>query len=108
MTSRSFPRTSCSSSIRPDRWPGKKSSRAKGALRFCLNSLNEGDRFNIVNFSTEANAFREALADKSTESVAEALKFVDDLRARGGTNINDALVEALKMRFGQGASLHGP
>ena len=77
---------------------GKKMDQAKKALRFCIANLNRGDRFDIIRFSTEAEALFERLtpADKSNRQQAEA--FIDDLQAIGGTNIEEALSMALKMK----------
>jgi Ca-activated chloride channel family protein len=76
---------------------GPKMEQAKGALRHCLRSLGEHDRFAIVPFSTEPRPFREAVvpADAATRAAAEA--FVNGLEAAGGTAIDDALRVGLEM-----------
>jgi Ca-activated chloride channel family protein len=75
---------------------GEKIRQARGAIRYCLNSLGERDRFNVVRFSTEAEPFRDSLAEAGRDAVAEALRFVDGFRARGGTAIEEALMTALR------------
>jgi Ca-activated chloride channel family protein len=70
---------------------GEKIEQARGALSFCLNSLNEGDRFNVIDFDDEIRNFKSDLVPASRENVREALAFVDGCAAEGGTNINDAL-----------------
>jgi Ca-activated chloride channel family protein len=75
---------------------GEKIKQARKALKFCLSHLNDDDRFNIVPFSHEARPFKEGLVAASSENVDEALRVVEKLEASGGTNINDALLEALK------------
>jgi Ca-activated chloride channel family protein len=72
---------------------GRKILQAKAALRYVLNRLNPGDRFNIVAFSSSVDRFAATL--QPVDQVPLALTFVDGLRAEGGTNINDALVEGL-------------
>lgn len=74
---------------------GDKMDQAKTALKFCLANLNREDRFNIVPFSHEAAKFRETLVGATAENIEASRKFADDLRAIGGTNINDALLAAL-------------
>jgi len=74
----------------------EKLEQAKGALRYCLNSLAPGDRFGIVRFSTEAEGFRNGLVPATRQNVRDALAFVDRFRARGGTAIEEALSVALK------------
>jgi Ca-activated chloride channel family protein len=75
---------------------GEKLEQAKAALRYCLNSLAAGDRFTVVRFSTEAEAFRGGMVTASRQNVRDALAFVDGFRARGGTAIEEALSVALR------------
>lgn len=74
---------------------GEKIEQARKALTFCLDSLNRKDRFNVISFSHEPVAFRDAPVGASSDNVAEAKKLVGGLRASGGTNINDALQRAI-------------
>lgn len=76
---------------------GDKMEQTKKALRYCVNSLGEKDRFNIVPFATEATQWKESLVAASGANKDAAIGFVDKMQARGGTNINDALVSALGM-----------
>lgn len=81
---------------------GLKMDQAKKSLRFCLSNLNAKDRFNVVGFSTESRPFRDGLADATADNVRAAREHVSDLKAIGGTNINEALLDALKMAPGNG------
>jgi Ca-activated chloride channel family protein len=76
---------------------GDKVEQAKSALKFCLSNLNARDRFDVITFSTGVKAFRQELASAEVAKSDEARKFVEDIKAIGGTNINEALVTALKM-----------
>ncbi|MFO7899808.1 MAG: VIT and VWA domain-containing protein, partial [Planctomycetota bacterium] len=67
-----------------------KIEQAKKALAFCVSSLNDGDRFGIVAFSGGIRYFRKDLVEKSDETVAAAREYIGDLKAVGGTAINDA------------------
>ncbi len=80
---------------------GEKIKQTKEALKFCLNSLNSGDRFNVIDFSDQITSFKTGLVQANTENVREALSFVDKCEAEGGTNINDALLTGLKQTEGQ-------
>ena len=73
---------------------GEKMKQARDALRFCLNSLGKGDRFNLVNFATSVTPWKDELVTADADNVRNALGFVDKLAARGGTNIDEALVAA--------------
>ncbi len=75
-----------------------KIDQAKAALKYCLASLNAGDRFNIVDFATEVRSFREGLVPAEKEVIEAASLYAGDLRARGGTNIHEALTKAMKMQ----------
>ncbi len=72
-----------------------KLDKALAALKFGVNSLNPSDRFNIVTFSTDTRQFRDGLVGATEEYKEAALKFIARQSAAGGTNIYDALKEAL-------------
>jgi Ca-activated chloride channel family protein len=73
---------------------GKKIEQAKGALRFVLNNLREGDLFNIVAYDSAVESFRPELQKFNDESRQAALGFVEGLYAGGSTNIDGALQAA--------------
>jgi len=75
---------------------GEKMDQAKAALRYCMNHLGPRDRFALVAFSSEVKTFQKDLVPVSEYREA-ALEYMDGLEAKGGTNIHDALMEALKM-----------
>jgi Ca-activated chloride channel family protein len=75
---------------------GEKLGQAKKALLYCLNNLNAGDRFNIVRFSTEAYSLFNSLKSADKQNINEAKRFIEDLQAIGGTNIEEAFNLALK------------
>jgi len=77
---------------------GKRIEQAKKALKYCLDQLNEKDRFAVLNFATTVNKFRDRLDPAHGDNLAEAKKWVDGLEPTGGTAINDALTTALEMR----------
>ena len=58
-----------------------------------LDKLNQEDRFNIVAFSTGVRQYDDRLRPAGEQK--EARRFVRNLTASGGTNINRALLEAL-------------
>lgn len=74
---------------------GDKLKQAKKALLFCIENLNEGDCFDIVRFSTEAEALFQGPKEATEANKQEARDFVEDLRAIGGTNIEEAMQVAL-------------
>lgn len=95
---------------------GQKVEQAKEALTYCVNSLNEGDRFNLILFNTHITSFsnrlnghEEWIGNEPTTSYKgmsnqlvpvkdvrqKAIAFIDGINGTGGTNINDALLTAL-------------
>ncbi|HUU85507.1 MAG TPA: VIT domain-containing protein [Phycisphaerae bacterium] len=77
---------------------GDKIAQATRALKYCLSSLNRQDRFQLVVFSHESQVFPGGLQEASPQTIEQAKRFVDELRAEGGTNIDGALLDALKPR----------
>jgi Ca-activated chloride channel homolog len=77
---------------------GKKMEQAKKALSFCLQNLNEGDRFEVIRFSTEAEPLFDKLVDADREHVTKAQEFVGKLKPIGGTAISEALGKAMALR----------
>ena len=78
---------------------GEKIAQAKDALEFIIGHLNPEDRFNIVAFSTGVRTY--AREPQYPSEAGDAWRFIDDLRAVGGTNIDLALAEALAMADGE-------
>ncbi|MEM4246456.1 MAG: VWA domain-containing protein, partial [Candidatus Bathyarchaeia archaeon] len=65
---------------------GEKMEQARDALLYVLDHLNQGDRFNIITFSTGVRAFSNRPEPLST--LPEARRFVEELRPDGGTDLN--------------------
>jgi Ca-activated chloride channel family protein len=79
---------------------GKKLEQAKKALQFCVENLNDGDRFEIIRFSTEVEPLFDKLVKATDQNRAKANDFIKDLKPIGGTAIDDALRKALALRPG--------
>jgi len=73
---------------------GEKIAQAKGALRFVLNNLHDGDLFNIVAYDSEVESFRPELERFNDETRQAAVGFVESIFAGGSTNIDGALQSA--------------
>jgi hypothetical protein len=82
-----------------------KISKAREALKFGIRSLHAADHFNVINFASEEHLFETALLPADSANVARAVDYVSKLEANGGTDINSALLAALKM-FSPGARPH--
>lgn len=83
---------------------GKKLEQAKKALEFCIENLNDKDRFEIVRFATEVEPLFDKLVPATDDNRKKALGFTDELKPMGGTAIDDALQRALSMKKQSAAS----
>src|SRR4051812_6733165 len=76
---------------------GEKIEQAKGAAKFVLDNLHEGDLFNIVAYDSEISTFRPELEKFNADTRAAATGFINGLYAGGSTDIHGALKRALGM-----------
>ncbi len=74
---------------------GKKLVQAKKALSFCIENLNDEDRFQIIRFSTDVEMLFKSLRKADADSRQQANAFIDALKPIGGTAIEEALEQAL-------------
>ena len=75
-----------------------KMDQARRALKHCLGQLRAKDRFAIITFSTNVRKYRDNLVEANEEQLDNARKWVDGLRAGGGTAIQHALDAAMEIR----------
>ncbi len=75
---------------------GDKLFQAKEAARYVLTHLNPEDRFNVITFSTGVKHFAQQLQPVS--KAPQAIAWIENKPALGGTNINQALLEAAAQR----------
>jgi hypothetical protein len=68
---------------------GEKIKQARNALKYLVSKLNDGDRFNIVTFSSFAETWQRGLVG-AKDKRDEGLKFSETLLAQGGTDIAGA------------------
>jgi Ca-activated chloride channel family protein len=76
---------------------GEKIDQAKQALKFCITHLNKNDRFGLVMFSDQVTSASDKLIAATPEEIRKATKQVEALQADGSTDINAALLTALKL-----------
>ncbi|MBS1952719.1 MAG: VWA domain-containing protein [Cyanobacteria bacterium SZAS-4] len=76
---------------------GDKIVQTKKALKYIVEALSPADKFSIVQFSTDVESFKTQVVPATPENKKAAVAFIDDLEARGGTNISDALHTGLTM-----------
>ena len=76
---------------------GDKIDQVKRVFTGIITDLPPDDYFNVMFFADDVMVFRDTLMEANTGTKAEAANFVAALDANGGTNINDALLQALGM-----------
>jgi len=80
---------------------GEKMEQARKAMHFCVDHLNPEDRFEVIRFSTEAEAVFGKLVTADDAQRGRARTFLDDVDAIGGTAIEEALSLAMKTAASQ-------
>jgi Ca-activated chloride channel homolog len=82
---------------------GEKLDQVREATLQVLAGLEPGETFNIIIYNGAVDAFGNAPIKVGKKSVAAATAFLNKMRASGGTNIHDALLEALRPKPTDGA-----
>ena len=77
---------------------GEKIAQARRAVQFCIDKLDDRDRFNVVRFSTGFDVLFGELTAATKENRAAAQNFAGLFTAGGGTNIADTLQHVVGMR----------
>ncbi len=75
-----------------------KMSQAKKALKLLMGQLTAKDRFNILGFASTVRTYEDKMQPGTKDHLEKAQKWVDDLRAGGGTAIQPALDAAIDLR----------
>ncbi|XP_044205152.1 inter-alpha-trypsin inhibitor heavy chain H3-like [Thunnus albacares] len=76
---------------------GTKIQQTREAMLAIIKDLHEEDYFALIQFDHEINPWKESLTKATEENVAEAMAHIGKLSARGGTNINDAVLRGVNM-----------
>jgi Mg-chelatase subunit ChlD len=76
---------------------GTKISQLKSAFKKIVNDLETNDTFNIVTFDSTISKYKSGLIGASATNKSTAITHINSINAGGGTNINDAMLTALKM-----------
>lgn len=74
---------------------GEKLDETKRAVIECLKQLDEGDKFNIIPFESEFEAMNIKSIEYNEENMKKAIKYVNNLKPLGGTEILNPIKFAL-------------
>jgi Ca-activated chloride channel family protein len=74
---------------------GTSIEQARSAMRLCLRHLAEGDRFQIIAFSTSMSLFERSLVPFTQRTLSAADAWIANLAASGGTEMLEPLLSAV-------------
>ncbi|MEA2114416.1 MAG: VWA domain-containing protein, partial [Thermodesulfobacteriota bacterium] len=77
---------------------GESIRQAKKALLMAVARMRPEDRFNVIEFNSMTRSIFSASRPGSSDNLQKAYSFIDQLEARGGTEIKPALEQALDGR----------
>lgn len=75
---------------------GEKIDQAKAAALQIIEALDDGERFNIVDYSDTIERFASESVVKTDDTVRQVRSYIATIKAVGGTNIHGALLEAVR------------
>ncbi|MFH1738068.1 MAG: VIT domain-containing protein [bacterium] len=81
---------------------GEKIRQVCDASLQILSSLEKGEAFNILVYNDTVDLFSRDSVSKNNTNIEAARKYIESVDARGGTNIHDALTEALRQKRQKG------
>jgi Ca-activated chloride channel family protein len=82
---------------------GEKWNQAQAAAIQVIHGLNEGELFNIIDYSDSIASYAAAPVVKDSKTAKDAREYIQGLAPSGGTNIHDALLEAVRPAPSTGA-----
>jgi Ca-activated chloride channel family protein len=81
---------------------GGKIEQAQAAALQIVEALDDGEYFNIIDYSDTISKFSPAAVEKTPESIERVRAYIGAIKAMGGTNIHDALLEAVRSKPREG------
>ena len=81
---------------------GEKIDQVREAALQILGGLDDDEAFNVMVYNSAVDRFRDQPVIKTREVEKDAREYLKSVRSRGGTNIYDALVEALRQEPADG------
>ena len=77
---------------------GEKMEQVREAALQIITGLDEGEAFNIIVYNDQVSFLSDHALRKSEETEWAARTYLTGMKARGGTNLHDALVQALRQK----------
>lgn len=76
---------------------GRKIQQTRDALEAILKDLHREDHFALILFDSTIVTWRKSLKEATEENVSDAIAYVRKIMDNGATNINDAVLTAVRM-----------
>ncbi|XP_054585658.1 inter-alpha-trypsin inhibitor heavy chain H3-like isoform X3 [Eptesicus fuscus] len=76
---------------------GRKIEQTRDALLKILEDIKEEDYLNFILFRGDVTTWKDTLVQATPENIQEAREFVKNMRANGGTSMNDGLLTGISM-----------
>jgi len=74
---------------------GEKIEQARESAKQIIRGMRMGERVRIVDYAGDVRSFADGAVEISKESIPQLVEYIDNIQSRGGTNLHDALVEAV-------------
>ena len=74
---------------------GEKIEQARESAKQILRGMRMGERVRIVDYSDDVRSFSADSVEINDETLPRLVEYIDNIQSRGGTNLHDALVEAI-------------
>lgn len=81
---------------------GEKLRSMKEAAKQIISGLNPGEKFNVIIYNEGVDVFEKSTVEKNAATEKSAHDWLDSVVARGGTNIHEALKQALLQPASEG------
>ncbi|KAF3859379.1 hypothetical protein F7725_021778, partial [Dissostichus mawsoni] len=76
---------------------GVKMKQTVEAMQAILEDMTIDDHFSVIDFNHNVRCWNEELVAGSSIQIADAKRYVQNIKPNGGTNINEALMRAVQM-----------
>ncbi len=83
---------------------GNKIAQVRNAFAYIVDDLPGDDMFNILTFSSSVSQYSSGMMAASETNKASAVNFINGMSASGGTNFNQAALDAMGLLEGVGSN----
>lgn len=74
---------------------GEKIEQARESAKQIIRGMRKGERVRIVDYADDVRSFADDSVEISDETLPMLVDYIDHIQSRGGTNLHDALIEAI-------------